>query len=95
MVDVVRPSDRGVLVDLLVVPNASTSEVVGLHGDRVKVRVTAPPERRKANAAVVALVCSTFGVRSAEIVAGRTTRFKTVELIGADAAAVVRWVTRG
>jgi uncharacterized protein (TIGR00251 family) len=85
-----RRTDRGVAVDVLVVPNARSAEVVGIHGSRVKVRVTAPPERLRANAAVIELLCTVVGVRRAEVIAGRTTRFKTVELIGADLDTVSR-----
>lgn len=77
------------VVDVLVVPNASRAEVVGLHGGRVKVKVASPPERNKANAAVVDLLCRVVGVRRAEVIAGRTTRFKTVLLPGVDVAEVV------
>jgi uncharacterized protein YggU (UPF0235/DUF167 family) len=52
--------------------------------------VTAPPERLRANAAVIELLCTVVGVRRAEVIAGRTTRFKTVELIGADLDTVSR-----
>jgi len=95
MTEAVRPSDRGVVMDILVVPNARTAEVVGIHGDRVKVRVTSPPERLKANAAVIELMCATFHVRRAVVVSGRTTRFKTIELVGADAEAVIERLSRG
>jgi uncharacterized protein len=84
----IRPSPRGVLVDVLVQPNASRSEVVGLHGDRIKVRVTTPPRRLEANAAVVELLCSIVGVRRGEVSAGGTSRNKTIELIGADVTTV-------
>lgn len=76
------------LVDVLVQPNASLTEVVGPHGDRIKVRVTAPPDRLAANGAVVDLLCAVCGVRTGEVVAGRTSRHKTVALLGADIAAV-------
>lgn len=86
----IRSSPRGVLVDVLVQPNARTAEVVGVHGGRIKVRVTVPPERLKANAAVVELLCSTCRIRRGDVVRGRTARHKTVELIGADVATVTR-----
>jgi hypothetical protein len=88
----IRRSEHGVLIDVLVVPNASRSELVGLLGSRVKVRVASPPEKLKANATLIALMRSVFGVRKVHITSGRTTRFKTVELIGADLEAVVRTV---
>lgn len=71
-------------VDVLVVPNARRSEIVGIHGDRIKVRLASPPEKNKANKALIALFATTFGIRRVEIVAGRTNRWKTVELVGAS-----------
>lgn len=82
----IRSSPRGVLVDVLVQPNASRSEIVGIHGDRIKVRITETPERLRANAAVIELLCGAVGVRRGEIVAGGTSRHKCVELLGADIA---------
>ena len=90
MTDPIRRSERGVAIDVLVVPNASSSEVVGMHGDRIKVRIACPPERGRANTELIATVKSRFGVRRAEVTAGRTTRWKTVELIGADVDRVTR-----
>jgi uncharacterized protein (TIGR00251 family) len=84
----IRESALGVEVDVLVVPNASASSVVGIHGDRVKIRVTSPPEKNKANAAVMELMRQVTGVRRAEVIRGRTGRHKTVLLIGATAEAV-------
>ena len=71
---------------LHVVPGASRAGVVGRHGDGWKVRVTAPPERGKANEAVVRLVAATLGLPRAAvtIVSGHGTREKTVEVAGAD-----------
>ena len=84
----IRTSPDGVLVDVLVVPNASRSMVVGLLGDRVKVKVATPPEKNRANAAVLDVLREATGVRRATVVAGRTTRFKTVELVGASVESV-------
>jgi len=80
----IRKTSNGVAVDVLVVPNASTSEVVGLHGDRIKVRIASPPERGRANSVLIDTLTSSTGVRRATVLAGRTMRWKTVELVGAD-----------
>jgi uncharacterized protein (TIGR00251 family) len=77
-------------VDVLVQPNASRAEVVGIHGDRLKVRVTVPPRRLAANAAVVDLLTSIVGVRRGEVVGGMTSRIKTIELVGADVATATK-----
>jgi hypothetical protein len=78
----IRETADGIEVDLLVVPNASKASVVGVHGDRVKVRVTSPPEKNKANAAVIDLLGHVTGARQVEVTRGRTGRHKTVLLSG-------------
>jgi uncharacterized protein (TIGR00251 family) len=84
----VRASDGGVEVDLLVVPNASRSSVVGGHGDRIKVRVTGPPEKNKANAAVIELLAEVTGARRVTVTRGRTGRHKTVFMAGVTVGSV-------
>jgi uncharacterized protein (TIGR00251 family) len=78
----IRETIDGVEVDLLVVPNASKATVVGVHGDRVKIRVASPPERNKANAAVIDLLARATGAKRVEVTRGRTGRHKTVLLTG-------------
>jgi uncharacterized protein (TIGR00251 family) len=75
---------------LHVVPGASRAGVVGRYGDGWKVRVTAAPERGKANEAVVRLVAATLGLPRAAvtIVSGHAASEKTVEVAGADRESV-------
>jgi uncharacterized protein len=82
--------DRTARLRLHVVPGARRAGVVGRHGDAWKVRVTAAPERGKANAAGVKLVAATVGLPRAAvtIVSGHGAREKTVEISGADREAV-------
>ena len=82
--EAIRATDDGVVVAVLVVPNARRSEVVGLHGDRIKIRLASPPEKNRANAELERLIAGTCGVRRAEVVAGRTSRSKTVRVRGVD-----------
>lgn len=71
-------------IQIKVVPKASRDRVAGTIGDAIKVCVTAPPERGKANKAVAAVLAKALGVpRSAvRIVAGVTSQRKTVEIDG-------------
>ena len=82
--------ENGVRFPLLVVPGASCTEIVGVHGDALRVRVAAPPEKGKANAAVCTHLARSLGVRKADvrIVAGHGGRRKSVEVTGLTAAAV-------
>jgi uncharacterized protein (TIGR00251 family) len=72
----------GVEIRVKVVPGASRSRVDGLYGDSLKVRVSAPPERGKANEAVVSLVAELLGSNEAtvEVVAGLTSPRKTIRI---------------
>jgi uncharacterized protein (TIGR00251 family) len=69
-------------IDLKVVPGAARSEVVGPLGDRLKVRVAAPPEDGRANRAVVELLREWLGTDDVEIVSGRGSAKKTVRVKG-------------
>ena len=79
----IRDTPDGIEIDLLVVPNASRDGIVGVHGDRVKIRVTSPPEKNKANAAVIEVLREATRTRRVEIIGGRTGRHKTVLVRGA------------
>ena len=70
-------------------PNAGRDEMSGIGADadgksHLKVRVTAIPEKGKANKALIALLSKTLRVPkgSISIVAGETSRVKTVEIKG-------------
>ena len=65
-------------------PRARTNEIVGRHGDALKVRLTAPPVDGAANEALVELLAATFGIprRAVTIVTGASSRTKVVELDG-------------
>lgn len=75
---------RGVLdLALKVVPKSSRNEIVGLQPDgSLKVKVTAAPEKGKANAAICAFLADEFGVpkRNVEIVRGETSSVKHVKI---------------
>ena len=73
-------------IAVVVSPGAKRSEVVGRQGDAWKLRVAAPPERGRANAAVCALLAEALGVPAASVrvAAGTTSRRKMVEVDGLD-----------
>lgn len=77
-----------VLVQVKAVPGASRDAIAGLLGDRLKVRVSAPPEGGKANGAICALMASALGVgvRSVEVVQGPSRAEKTVRVMGVSEA---------
>ena len=84
----------GVRIAVHVVPRAAVSAVVGLHGDRLKVTLAAPPVDGAANAELVAFFARALGVarRDVELVAGETSRKKTLAIAGVGVAQVLALV---
>lgn len=87
---VARPTPGGSLVAVKVVPGARKDEIAGLLGDRLKVRVSAPPEAGKANAAVCALIARSLGVkpRAVTVVDGHAYPEKTLRVEGVEPGAI-------
>jgi uncharacterized protein (TIGR00251 family) len=80
----------GVALEVLVQPRASRVRLGPIHGDRVKLAVTAPPVDGAANAAVIEAVAEAFAVArgAVAITAGHSSRRKTVTVRGIDLARV-------
>ena len=79
-------------LQIKVVPKSSRNCVAGWMGDTLKVWVTAPPERGKANVAVQTVLADALGVsrESIRLVAGLKSSRKVVEIEGLVAAEVHR-----
>lgn len=82
----------GVRLRLRIQPRASRSEIVGLHGDTIRIRLAAPPVDGAANEELVRHLAETLGVarRAIAITAGHAGRLKTVTVSGVDPAAAAR-----
>lgn len=89
-------NERTVVFPVYVVPRAAKNEIVGVEGETLKVRVTAPPVKGKANEALVRLLAKTLGLRKnqVEIVAGHRARHKMVRAQGIDENAVLDLLQR-
>lgn len=75
---------KPVVIRIHVLPRASRTEIVGWHGDAVKIRLKAPPVDGAANAELVKFLAKTVRVpRSAvSIRSGAASRRKRVEIVG-------------
>lgn len=85
----------GVEFAVKIVPGASRTAVAGLLGDQLKITVAAPPERGKANEALVVFLEEICGVRKGQvrILAGHTQPRKRVRVDGVTAAALEHRLT--
>ena len=68
-------------------PKASRSEIAGLHGDALKVRLAAPPVDGAANEELTRVIAKWAGVPRAAVrlVSGHTSRRKILEIEGVTA----------
>ena len=70
------------ILQLQVQPRASRDGFAGIHGDRLKVRIAAPPVDGKANVELISFLAKQFGVTKQQIhlVRGETGKTKTVRV---------------
>ena len=80
----------GVTLRLHIQPGAKKTEVVGLHGEALKIRLAAPPVDGKANACLIGFLADRLGVAksSVSLVSGESSRAKRVRIDGIDPSVV-------
>lgn len=78
------------MIRVKAVPGARSDQVAGVLGDRLKVRVSAPPEAGKANRAIAELLAASVGVkpRHVQLVSGPGSPEKTFLVEGVSVADV-------
>lgn len=81
-----RTHDGGVTVTVHVQPGAKKTEVAGVHGDALKIRLAAPPVDGKANAALIDYLAKKLDVRKSCITlkSGESSRHKILAIEGVD-----------
>jgi uncharacterized protein (TIGR00251 family) len=81
-----RRSGAVLTLTLHVQPGAKRTEVSGLHGEALKIRLAAPPIEGRANEALLRFVADAFGVplRQVELMQGGQSRHKVVAITGSQ-----------
>lgn len=69
----------GVRIQVHAQPGAKRTEIVGLHGDAIKIRVQAPPVEGRANEELIRFLAKTLGVARSQVTLskGETGRSKS------------------
>jgi uncharacterized protein len=75
-----QPAVQGYLLRLTVVPGAQRTQVVGLYGDRLKVRLAAPPAKGAANRELLDFLARSLNLpkSSLQLTMGAQSRTKVV-----------------
>jgi uncharacterized protein (TIGR00251 family) len=86
----IRQDGEDVLIGIKAVPGASRDQLAGAIGERLKVRISAPPEDGKANKAICRLIAAALRVKGRDVTieSGRSSREKTVRIAGVVVADV-------
>ena len=87
MTGVIRQDGPDLLLEVRVQPRASRTEFAGLMGDRLRIRLNAPPVDGRANAALVEFVAGECGLARSRVTLerGQTGRDKRLRLHGVAA----------
>ena len=77
-------SKDGIIINLKIVPNAKHNKIDGILGERLKVRIQAPPADGKANKMLVKFLSGIFDLPRSHvtIVTGESGRLKRIAIRG-------------
>lgn len=84
MADWHRRNGEVLTLTLHIQPGAKRSELAGLHGEALKIRLAAPPVEGRANEALLKFIAGLFDVpvRQVELKQGSQSRHKVVAISG-------------
>jgi uncharacterized protein (TIGR00251 family) len=79
-----RKEGESIVLVLHIQPGAKRTEVSGLHGEALKIRLAAPPIEGRANEALLRFIADAFAVplREVELLRGGQSRHKMVKVTG-------------
>jgi uncharacterized protein (TIGR00251 family) len=79
--------DGGVVIAVKVVPGGSRTAIAGLFDGMLKIKVSAPPEKGRANQCLIDFLANRLRVkkRDISIISGRTNPVKRVQIFGVTA----------
>ncbi|KAA0234501.1 MAG: DUF167 domain-containing protein [Actinobacteria bacterium] len=71
----------GAVIEILCQPGAVRNELVGVHSDALKIRLSAPPERGRANRMLCGYVAEVLGVSRGDVRVQSGTRSRRKRLL--------------
>lgn len=84
----IKSTAAGIELNLHVQPGGRRNEILGTHGDALKLRIHAPPVDGKANEMIIEFFSEELGIakKNIEILRGHTSRQKTLRITGLSEA---------
>lgn len=78
----IQKKPEGLIFKIFVLPKSSKNQIVGLHGDALKIKITSPPVEGAANQMCIKFLSKSLGIPKAylEIISGQTSRTKGILL---------------
>lgn len=91
-----QDSQHNIQLTVKVVPGSSRTEIAGTLDGMLKIRVAAPPEKGKANKALLAFIAKQLGIQknALQITSGKTSCIKQICLQGVSMEAVEKLFTQ-
>ncbi len=91
----VKQSNEGVILAVKVVPGSSRTSIAGQLDGMIKIKISAPPEKGKANQSLIEFLAKQLGVKKnqIEIIAGSANPVKRVKILNISAEKVLKYLT--
>jgi uncharacterized protein (TIGR00251 family) len=82
-----QQAGNSVVFSVKVVPRSSKTAIAGVLGGMLKIKLSAAPEKGKANESLIEFLADTLGIRrnAIKITSGHTSPVKTIEIAGISA----------
>ncbi|MGC8786539.1 MAG: DUF167 domain-containing protein [Anaerolineae bacterium] len=95
MEQIIREGKRGITLAVHVVPRAAKNEIVGIHGNALRIRLNAPPVEGAANAALLAFLAQVLEIppRQIELISGHTSKHKILAISGLTKGQILQKLT--
>jgi len=80
----IKETERGIIIQVYVVPRSAKCEVAGVQGDALKLKLTAPPAEGQANAECIRFLSDILGIKKKQvkILGGHKSKRKSVAIEG-------------
>ena len=92
----IQQAGNAVIFSVKVVPRSSKTAVTGILGGMLKIKLSAAPEKGKANESLVEFLAETLGVKrnTITITSGLTSPVKTIQITGTSTETILQKLNR-